>query len=175
MMQEKAKNTINKICGMTLNVLLAFVLIILIIGVYYAAQIKIFNNEYANLFGYTFFEVGTGSMSHTINVGDVVIVKITKEVYENDIIVYKQGKNFITHRIISKEDNKIITKGDANNTEDNPIEESDVLGKVVNIIPHIGIWRKVILSPEVIGLIGVLIIILIGSFLYTSKTEEKND
>lgn len=175
MIQEKTKNIMNKICGIILNILLVFVSIILIIGIYYVAQIKIFNNEYANLFGYTFFEVATGSMSPTINVGDVVIVKITKEVYEDDIIVYKEGDNFITHRLISKEENKITTKGDANNTEDNPIEESDVLGKVIDIIPNIGIWRKAILSPEVIGLIGVLIVILIGSFLYTSKTEGKND
>ena len=175
MMQEKARNAINKMCGIILNILLVVVSIILIIGIYYVAQIKICNNEYANLFGYTFFEVATGSMSPTINVGDVVIVKITKEVYEDDIIVYKDGENFITHRLISKDDDKLITKGDANNTEDNPIEESDVLGKVVNTISHIGIWRKAILSPEVIGLVGILVLILIASFIYTSKTEEKND
>lgn len=172
MIQEKTKNKINKIYKNILNVLLAFVSIILIIFVYYFFQIKILNNEYANLFGYTFFEVATGSMSPTINVGDVVIIKITKEVYEDDIIVYKEDENFITHRLISKKENTLITKGDANNIEDNPIEEADVLGKVVNIIPHIGILRKAILSLEVIGLIVVLIIILIVSLLYTSKEEK---
>lgn len=167
------KNKINKILSIMLNILLVLVSIIIIIGIYYIIQIKILNNDYANLFGYTFFEVATGSMSPTINVGDVVIVKVGQEVTENDIIVYKENESFITHRLIRKEDDKLITKGDANNSEDKAIEESDVLGKVIKIFPQIGIWRKAILSPEVIGLIVILIIILIISLIYTSKTEEK--
>ena len=175
MVQENMKNKINKIFGILLNVLLVLVSIIIIIGIYYIVQIKVLKNSYANLFGYTFFEVATGSMSPTINVGDVVIVHLTKEVSENDIIVYKEGENFITHRLIKKEEGKIITKGDANNSEDRAIQEADILGKVVKIIPQIGNWRKAILSPEVIGLIAILIILLVISFIYSSKAEGKND
>ena len=175
MVQENMKNKINKIFGILLNVLLVLVSIIIIIGIYYIVQIKVLKNSYANLFGYTFFEVATGSMSPTINVGDVVIVHLTKEVSENDIIVYKEGENFITHRLIKKEEGKIITKGDSNNSEDKAIEEADILGKVVKIIPQIGNWRKAILSPEVIGLIAILIILLVISFIYSSKAEGKND
>ncbi len=175
MVQENMKNKINKIFGILLNVLLVLVAIIIIIGIYYIVQIKVLKNNYANLFGYTFFEVATGSMSPTINVGDVVIVHLTKEVSENDIIVYKEGENFITHRLIKKEEGKIITKGDANNSEDRAIQEADILGKVVKIIPQIGNWRKAILSPEVIGLIAILIILLVISFIYSSKAEGKND
>ena len=175
MVQENMKNKINKIFGILLNVLLVLVAIIIIIGIYYIVQIKVLKNSYANLFGYTFFEVATGSMSPTINVGDVVIVHLTKEVSENDIIVYKEGENFITHRLIKKEEGKIITKGDANNSEDRAIQEADILGKVVKIIPQIGNWRKAILSPEVIGLIAILIILLVISFIYSSKAEGKND
>ena len=175
MIQEKMKTNINKTFGILLNVLLVLVSIIIIIGIYYIVQIKVLKNSYANLFGYTFFEVATGSMSPTINVGDVVIVHLTKEVSENDIIVYKEGENFITHRLIKKEEGKIITKGDANNSEDRAIQEADILGKVVKIIPQIGNWRKAILSPEVIGLIAILIMLLVISFIYSSKAEGKND
>ena len=48
-----------------------------------------------------------------------------------------------------------------------------VIGQVIKIIPQIGIWRKVILTPEIIGLIFMLVIILGITFAYTSKTEEK--
>ena len=165
----------SKIIGYILNILIVLVIIVIILAIYYFVQIKVLNKPYANIFGYTFFEVATGSMEPTIHVGDVIIVKITNDIEENDIIVCKENNSFITHRLLEIQDNKLITKGDANNTEDNPIEESDVLGKVVNTIPHIGIWRKAILSPEVIGLVGILVLILISSFIYTSKTEEKND
>lgn len=175
MTREKVKKNVGKIFGIILNVLLILVSIIIIIGIYYIIQIKVLNNDYANLFGYTFFEVATGSMSPTIEVGDIVIVKITKDVEENDIIVYKEEKNFITHRLIEKEDDKWIAKGDANNSQDKPIEQSDILGEVIKIIPQIGTWRKVILSPEVMGLIAILIILIIVAFIYTSKTEGKDD
>ena len=174
---NKVKKYIIKIAEIILNILLIIVFAILIIGSYYSIQINVFHNDYANLFGYTFFEVATGSMYPTIEVGDIVIVNITKDVKENDIIVYKDEENFITHRIVKKTSEEIITKGDANNTEDAPINENAILGKVVNKIPHLGTIRKVILSPKVIGLIVMLIFIVIIGHIYISKqndTDTKN-
>ena len=171
----KKNKKIGKIFSIILNVLITFIVIITLIGSYYIFQIKVLKNDYADIFGYTFFEVATGSMSGTIEIGDVVITKITKEVNENDIIVYKEGNSFITHRIIRKEGDVIVTKGDANNAEDLPINNEAVLGTVIKIIPKIGIWKKVILSPEVIGLIVFLIVLLEIFIYYSSKSEEKDD
>lgn len=166
---------IGKIISLILNVLLIIVTIIIAIGFYYIYQIKIKQNDYANLFGYTFFEVATGSMNPTIQVGDVIVVKITKQIKENDIIVYKDGKSIITHRLIKKESDELIAKGDANNSEDKPIQENMILGRVVKIIPKLGIWRKILTSPEIVGLIIVLIIIFSLVFMNTSKPEGKHD
>ena len=138
-------------------------------------QIKIQKKEYANIFGYSFFEVATGSMSPTIEVGDVVITKITKDVKKNDVIVYKDGESIITHRLIEKNEKEIITRGDANNSEDKPIEENMIIGQVIKIIPQLGTWQKILSSPEILGLIIMLIIILSIIYAYTSKAEEKDD
>lgn len=168
----------QKIISFILNILLFIVTIIIIIGFYYIYQIKVVKNEYANLFGYTFFEVATASMYPTIEIGDVVIVKITKEIEQNDIIVYTEGKSIITHRLIEKKDNELIAKGDANNSEDKPIQEDMVLGKVVKIIPKLGTWRKIFISPEIVGLIIVLLTLFGATFVYSSnskKEEEKNE
>lgn len=172
--QDKEKS-ISIVIGHILNILLFIVSILIIIGVYYIVQIKVFQNDYSNLFGYTFFEVATGSMSSTIEIGDIVVVKITKEVNKNDIIVYKDGDNFITHRLVEKDGNKLVAKGDANNSEDKPIVEEQILGRVICILPKIGIWRKILLSPEVIGLVFILLFLLGCVFHFTSKTEEKKD
>lgn len=163
----------QKIISFILNILLIIVTIIIIIGFYYIYQIKIIKNDYANLFGYTFFEVATASMYPTIEIGDVVIVKITKEIEQNDIIVYTDGESIITHRLIEKNDSELIAKGDANNSEDRPIQEDMVLGKVIKIIPKLGIWRKIFTSPEIVGLIIVLLVLFGATFVY--KSEEKND
>jgi len=166
----------SKIISYILNILLTIVTIIIIIGMYYIYQLKIEKNDYANMFGYTFFEVATGSMSPTMEIGDVVIVKITKEVEQNDIIVYIDGENIITHRLIEIKDNQLIAKGDANNSEDKPIQEEMVLGEVVQILPKIGIWRKIFTSSEVVGLVFVLIVLFSAVLMYSgSDSKEKNE
>lgn len=174
--KNKIKKITSKIAGMILNTLIAIVTLLIIIGIYYLVQIKILNNEYANIFGYTFFEVATGSMADTIKIGDAVIVELTKEVNENDIIVYQEENNFITHRLIKKnKSGEIVTKGDANNSEDKPINESQIIGKVIFIIPKLGILRKAILVPKVLILITTLIILLGITIKITTNTEEKNE
>ena len=165
----------EKIIGVILDFLLIIVFTLIIIGSYYIFQIKVMNYGYANIFGYTFFEVATGSMSPTIEIGDVVIVKLTKQVNVDDIIVYQDDDDFITHKLIEKNGDELIAKGEANNSEDKPIQTDMVIGQVIYIIPKIGIWRKVILTPEIIGLIFILITIFGITFVYTSKSEEKDD
>ena len=173
-MANKQKNT-GKILGTILNILLILVMVVLAIGVYYIVQIKVLNKEYANIFGYTFFEVATGSMYPTISVGDVVIVKLTNEIKENDIIVYKEEKDIITHRLIRKETNHLITKGDANNSVDKSITEGQVLGQVIYIVPKVGIWRKILLTPQILGLIIIAVFLLGALFIYTPKNNSEDE
>ena len=154
------KKVLSKILGNILNILLIIAFLILIFGIYYNVQTKLLNKEYVNIFGYTFFEVATGSMSGSIEVGDVVLVKITNEVQENDIIVFKKNNSFITHRVVKKDGDIITTKGDANNTEDSPITIDKVLGKVTGVIENVGIIRKVITSPAVLISITITLILL---------------
>ena len=165
----------SKVISFILNMFLILMIIVIIIGAYYMYQIKIQKKEYANIFGYSFFEVATGSISPTIEVGDVVITKITKDVNKNDVIVYKDGESIITHRLIEKNEEEIITRGDANNSEDKPIKENMIIGQVIKIIPQLGTWQKILSSPEILVLIIMLIIILSTIYAYTSKAEEKDD
>lgn len=171
-MKDK-KGKIGNIIGYILDLLLILITILIIIGIYYITQIKILKNEYANIFGYTFFEVATGSMSNTIEIGDVVIVKVTKDVEKNEIIVYKDGNNFVTHRLIENNGEKLVAKGDANNSEDKPITKEQILGRVIYIIPKLGIWRKIFLSPEIIGLILVFMVLLGIVLQITSNNSDK--
>lgn len=159
--------------GCILNILITVVVVITIIGLYYMAQVKILNKDYANIFGYTFFEVATGSMANTINIGDIVVVKVNEAFKENDIIVYKEENSFITHRVIKIDGQDLITRGDANNSEDKPIKSDQILGKVIYVIPKIGIWRRVLASPEILGMIVIFIILLGVVLMLTSKTEKE--
>ena len=142
--------TIRKACNILLDFLIVILGIIILINVYSCIQIKIFNKSYSSFFGYSAFEVKTGSMKPTISPSDVIIVKSEKNPNVNDIITYKNKGDFITHRVVEKSDNNYITKGDANNTRDGAITSDEIVGKVAHVLPKFGIIRKTILNPFVI-------------------------
>ena len=135
---------IEKITKYFTNVLLGIVIIAIFFALYSFIQLVILEKDYANYFGYTLFEVQSGSMSPTINVDDMLLVKLTTDIKKGDIITYKNEENFITHRVIEANGDKIITKGDSNNSEDKIINKDAVLGKIVKIFPKFGKWKKIL-------------------------------
>lgn len=167
------KNKLNKIGSIIINLILVMVILITVIIVICFAIMKSKKQKYINVFGYSIMQVVTGSMANTINVKDIVIVKITKDVKNNDIISYEDNNMIITHRVIRMTDKYIVAKGDANNAEDKPITKDKVVGRVVCIIPKVGVWQKVFTAPPVF-ISGSITIILLY-LLYTSKDDKKGN
>lgn len=143
-----------------LNIIITILTIILLILIYGFIQLNILKKDYLNFFGYTYFQTQTGSMSGTIEIDDIVIVKLGNNVKENDIITYKKDGYFITHRYIRTEGDKIIAKGDSNNKEDEPIEKDTIVGKVQFIIKNVRVWKKVFSDIRVIIPLIVTVILL---------------
>ena len=164
----KNKKMISKVIDVILNILIVFFAIFLLISLYTTIQVKVLGNDYSNFFGYSLFEVETGSMHGTIEAGDWIIVKGGKDVQPDDIITYKQNDNYITHRVMEAYGGTYVTKGDANSKADDPIDQSQVIGKVVRTLPGFGILRKTIFNPVVI----VLLIICLYLFNLLFKTGK---
>ena len=141
----KVKNIFKKV---------AYILLILLVTLclYTFLMTDILKKDYANVFGYTYFVVSTGSMSGTIEANDIIIVKVTKDVKKDDVITYKDSSgSMVTHRVVEILGNKVITKGDVNNSEDDPINKNKVVGKV-----------KVVISPSfILKAIAIFIILFI--------------
>lgn len=112
----------------------------------------------ASIFGYRFYNVLTDSMvpqkdgpQDGFYSGDVVILKMMDgtQVKKGDIVTFtvgNAGKNYLTHRVVDKIDelngekgDYLITKGDANDTNDPPIPAEKVQGKVIFSIPKMGL------------------------------------
>ena len=97
-------------------------------------------------FKYCALVIGSGSMTGTINKGDIIIYERYEKgekLEENQIIVFNSEGKKIIHRIIDKKDSikgiEYYTKGDANNTQDEGYrKEDDILGIVKYRIPQIG-------------------------------------
>ena len=157
-----AHNKILKIIKNIIINLIIFVLgIIAILAIWTSIQLNVQNKEYVNIFGYSIFSTETASMSPTIEIGDIVFVKLGEQVQKNDIITYKSENAFITHRIIEIDGDSIIAKGDNNNTEDKPIEKQDIIGKVTYIMNNVEVWKKVISDLSVIIPISITVILFI--------------
>ena len=169
-------NKIFKIIKNTIINLIIFILgIIAVVAVWTSIQLNVQNKEYVNIFGYSIFSTETGSMSPTMEKGDIVIIKIGKQAEEKDIITYKKENAFITHRIIEINGDSIIAKGDNNNTQDEAITKDAIVGKVVFIMNDVEIWKKVFSDMSVIIPIFITVILLIILVSYKEKTGDKND
>lgn len=93
--------------------------------------------------GITPFIVLSGSMENEIKTGSVAYANThakVEDVKVGDIIVFKVDKSYVTHRVISINDNNTFTtKGDANKTEDlAPVKFEDFGGKTVFSVPYLG-------------------------------------
>ena len=165
---------VKKICRWIFDIILFIILAIALIMAYNHIQINIKGNTYTTMLGYSAFEVATGSMSNTIEIGDVILVKLiepNETLSENEIVVFTQDTTLVTHRIIKINGDQIITKGDANNTQDDPISRGQIIGKVVKIIPDVKMWKEIILTPKVLIPTSISILLL---WIFFSYDKEKN-
>ncbi len=127
--------------------------------------LSIFSYNHTSLFGFRIYKVMTGSMEPTIKISDTILIKKSNNYKKNDIVTYKDSSNeYVTHRIISVNNDSIITKGDANNTEDNPIKEKEIIGKMIFKISMLGFIVYLLNKPIIwilVFIIGILIIFVI--------------
>ena len=154
------------------NILTGFLLLILTLVIYGKCVLLFTDNKYPNYFGYTLFEVASGSMEPTLYINDVILVKINnKNLKLDDIIAFYSDDAIITHRIVFMDGNMLTVKGDNNNTIDVPIEVGQVIGKVVKVFPKFGVWKKIITEPKI--LVAIFITLLLFDFALSYKPSKK--
>ena len=129
-----------------------FLVLLVSLCIYTFVVTDIMKKDYVNVFGYTYFVVKTGSMSGTLEVDDIIIVKLSKDANLNDIITYvNDDGEIITHRLVRKASGKLIAQGDVNNAEDNPITNDQLIGVV-----------KLAISPSfILKLVATFLILFI--------------
>ena len=167
-------NHLKKIIKVIVNIFTIILLLLLGLVIYGKVVLTFTDNAYPNYFGYTFFEVASGSMQPTLQINDVILVKIANDDLKNDdIIAFKGEDAIITHRILFMDGNVITVKGDNNDVVDKPIVKEQVIGKVVKVFPALGIWKKVLTEPKI--LLGIFITLLLFDFAlsYGDKSKEK--
>lgn len=167
-MKKKVKVTVR-------IALLVTVAAIIGINVYSINATRLAGDSVPMPFGFGLSVVLSGSMEPSLSVGDMLVVVPQESYRENDVVVFQRGSSGVVHRIISIEGDEIITKGDANNTADDPISSSNIKGKVIIVIPYVGHLVNLIKAP-----IGTIILLALAVWMLESsfkkdKKENKDE
>lgn len=131
--------------------------------------------------GFKEMAVLSGSMVPEIPVGSIIYVKQGIEpasLNTGDIVTYAlDSETYVTHRVVSVDtaNQTLITKGDANDTEDPEIQFSQVFGKAVFHLPFLGYISMSIHKPIGIMAITVLIIVVILLNFIPAIVGQKNE
>ena len=163
---------------MVLRALLIIVISVTIgLTVYTWNARRMFHNELPMPFGVGAAVVLTGSMEPTLSVNDLVVVTKTDNIEVGDIVVFQQGNDLIIHRVIeiNVEENRIVTKGDANNVDDGNIPMSAIKGRLSFSVPFVGLVVKGLKSvPGIIIVLGLSAFLMFRSWRNERKESEKD-
>ena len=184
-MKEK-KSVLKKIA----NVLLTVVIILLAVVIAFTIFVRITGNT-PTLFGYSILRVSTGSMEPELMVGDVILTKEVDEVKSlavGDVITYKgtigeYADMLITHQIVKApyEENGttyVVTKGIANDIEDQPVPADRIISKLVCKIPFLDALYGFFLTPwGLLSAVALIILAFAGEFwnIYKLSRSEKEE
>ena len=89
---------------------------------------------------YPIAAITSGSMWPALHIGDLVLIEAVKkeDLKIGDIVVWQNSKgppdgrvNFTIHRVKELRKNTLVTKGDGNFTDDEPVKYEDVIGRTV--------------------------------------------
>ena len=116
----------------------------------------------------------SGSMEPELSINDLLFVKEAGDYAVGDMIVYQKDGMSVVHRIMEINGDEVITKGDANNTEDSPILKTRIEGKVVGKSRFLGEIVRFVKTPTgTIFVVSFAILILNISYMRENESQEK--
>ena len=149
---------------------MAVVAVVIGVNVYLWNARSLMGNTMPMPFGYGCAVVLSGSMEPVLQVDDLIFVKAQEDFQVGDIVVFQDGASLTVHRLIFIDEQTAVTKGDANNAEDEPIAADQLIGCVVGRLSKMGIVTRFLKTP-----VGVLLL-LGGALLLTEmsfRSEHK--
>lgn len=162
------------------KILMFFIIICSLIAIMIVIQIIKEPNQIPSLLGYKVLQVVSGSMEDVFKVGDVILIKETKQedIKKGDIITYKK-ENYITHRIIemnkTNDSMYYTTKGDSNNVNDTEkVKYEEIEGKYITKFVYIGYLINFLNTTEgFIILVSLPIIVIVFTIFIELRKKEK--
>ena len=169
-MNKKKSKKVLKIIAAVLGILIA------LYCVYHLTAIIVFGDNMPMALGVGAAVVLTGSMEPTLSANDLIFVARSSGYKVDDIVVYSTQGTPVVHRVIAidEESGVLTTKGDANNTADEPVSISRVKGKLLFSVPGVGVIPRFVRTvPGMIMTLVILFVLLFLSVQSKKKTAEE--
>lgn len=131
------------------------------------------------IFGIRPFVVLSGSMEPIIHTGSLCYINQNVEstdIVTGDVIAFNIDDATVVHRVIGlDEENRFITKGDANEVQDlAPVSSSNYVGKQVFSIPYLGYvsqWLQT--TTGIVVVVAAIALSFISSAIYRKVDNEE--
>ena len=129
----------------------------------------IFKVQVVKIFGYSGLIILTGSMEPNYHPGDIIIIHEQNDYKVRDVITFHQRGMVVTHRIVAKEGTTFTTQGDANNSSDDPIQLSDIEGKVIRRVGKVG--KAILFLQTPAGIISLVVVLVSLEVFFATKRK----
>lgn len=155
--------------NIVLGLLIAVLTLVLISSV-----VSRFSGNTPSVFGFSLFRVSSGSMEPELQIGDVILVQSCdgNEVKKGDVVTYlatsgEMSGKMITHRVVKDpylngSEYYVVTKGDANDVDDDPVKTSRIEGKFVFKIGLLKYLFDFFVTPW--GLLAIIGLVILAFF-----------
>ena len=173
--EQKAKTIVKRVFSAILWAILIF---LIIVASWLAIDKHVRKSPVPSFMGYSSLVIISGSMSGTMEVDDLIIIKDKKEYKIGDIVTFmKEGdKAPTTHRIILYDENgNYITKGDANNVRDAvAVSKEEIFGEVILTVPKYAKFLRWLSEEGGWLYVGsVFVILVLGTVILKSDNSEE--
>ena len=156
------------------HVILGVLAVVIGVNAYALNATHLTGNAVPMPFGIGASVVLSGSMEPTLSVGDFLIIR-EQESYEiGDVVVYQSGRMPVVHRIVDVSGENVITRGDANNANDEPFSIAAIKGEVTAAIPLVGhaVWALKTPLGTILA-IAAAVLLMERSFRRERKEKEQ--
>lgn len=173
----KEKSMVKKVFGWIGT---GFLTLLVVIASWLCFDKFVLKHRVPSIFGYSSLMVATGSMSGTIEEGDLIIIRDTDDYKIGDIVTFFQDGDDIptTHRIYNIDENgNWKTRGDANNSYDKrSITNDEIIGEVVLVIPYVGTFIDwAVEGGGLIYIVGIFLILGLGIYIIKGDDDEDEE
>jgi signal peptidase len=159
-LKQPAEKTTRKVIGWAVAAVLA-VIVLFVAFIYISPD-------------YDMYLVRSESMVPAINMGDLIITgPVPGKIDPGTVVTYVRGKDLVTHRVISIQDGKLTTKGDAVEDPDvAPVTMSQLKGVYLFRVPAMGFVANFLKTPLGWVLIVIIPVILLLAFIFWEIANE---